>query len=156
MTIELVDSEFYDYDEEDYFEFENWGIMEDESVEVEGGLTGDEPVGTWPNGGVAECLERNEDEVCNELRYTHARAENGIYEEIIDTYGAQFGYRTWKQKDNLKWLFSFNDIHDEHNVHEGGFSETLDQDFWNDYSDDKSGGTLEGEWTDGTDITCIG
>jgi hypothetical protein len=163
IRIEEVETSFYDDGEEDYVEFENWGIMDDTRPSyqqdwpaVEGGLAGEDPVGVWPNGGEAECLKKNKQGKCRKLKYTHARGENGIYEQVVDTYGAQFGFREWKQKDNAYWFFSFNEDPELHNVHEGGFTKSEDQDYWDDYSDDQSGGTLEGEWTDGTIIECIG
>ena len=69
---------------------------------------------------------------------------------------ADYGWRSWKQTGNIFWYFSFNEDAASHNVHEGGFTKSEDQDYFDDYSDDKSGGTLEGEWTDGTVIECIG
>ena len=116
IRIEEVETSFYDYGEEDYVEFENWGIMDDTRPSwrqqwpaVEGGLSGENPVGIWPNGGEAECLYEFEQGKCIVLKYTHARGENGIYEEMKDTYGAQFGFREWKQKDNVYWFFKFNE-----------------------------------------------
>ena len=163
VTMEVVDSDFYDYGEEDYVTLENWGIMDAAGPRwqrgrpvVEGGWTGEDPVGDWPNGGEAKCLKKGENGLCEVLEYTHARGENGIYEELTDVYMADSGWRSWKQTGNIFWYFSFNEDAASHNVHEGGFTKSEDQDYFDDYSDDKSGGTLEGEWTDGTVIECIG
>jgi len=161
VTMEVIDSEFYDEAEEDYVTMENWGIMDRsqrfewqrERPVIEGSISGEDPVGDWPNGGEAECLKTNKKGICKKLRYTHARGENGIYEQLV---GGSNGWKSWKQAGNIFWFFSFNDEHEEHNVHEGGFTEWEDQDYFEDYSDDKSGGTLEGEWTDGTVINCVG
>ena len=162
VTMEIVENEFYDYGEEDYVTLENWGII-DVSIRnpwaqtvVEGGLEGEDPVGDWPNGGVVECLKRKKSGECKKLKYTHARAENGVYNQLAGNYGSDFGWRSWKKSGTVFWYFSFNEEAASHNVHEGGFTKTEDQDYFDDYSDDKSGGTLEGEWTDGTVIECIG
>lgn len=162
IRMEQVETTYYDYGEEDYVDFENWGIVDDDNEKpwqkyaIEGGLVADSPIGIWPNGGEAKCLKKNKKGKCRKVEYTHARGENGIYVELKDTYGAQFGFRSWKQLNNTYWIFKFNKDHVEFNVQEGGFSKTEDQDYWDDYSYGKSGGTLEGEWTDGTTIDCIG
>ena len=163
ITIEVIDSDIYDEEEEDYVIFENWGIM-DASLPrwqrnfpvIEGGISGEDPVGNWPSGGEAKCLKQGDKGVCDVLQYTHAKGENGIYEEMKDFYGTEFGWRMWKQAGSVFWYFSFNEEADTYNVHEGGFKRSEEQDYLDDYSEGKSGGTLEGEWTDGTVIECVG
>jgi len=144
----------------DYEDFPNWGIMDDNRrygldwPAVEGGWQGDSPVGDWPNGGKATCIKYNKKKtVCRKFRYEHEPGVNGIYDKL--TGSDDMGWQSWKQRDNFQWVFSFNEYHEEQNVHEGGFSRYSFSDYFDDYSDDKSGGQLEGTWTDGTSIECI-
>ena len=113
-------------------------------------------MGDWPNGGKATCIKYNKKgTVCKKLRYKHEPGVNGIYDKQTNIFGADFGWQSWKQRDNFQWVFKFNEDHEEHNVHEGGFSKYDFSDYFEDYSGDKSGGQLEGTWTDGTTIECI-
>merc|ERR1711890_74299 len=106
---------------------------------IQGGLESDWPMGKWPNGGEATCIKWNKKKtVCQKIQYSHQPGVNGIYDQL-ETDSTE--WRDWRQRDNFEWFFSFRE--DVPGGYEGGFTKRLDQDYFDDYSDDKSGGVLE-------------
>merc|ERR1712173_427576 len=141
----------------DYEDFPNWGIMDDNMNQyypiIEGGIQGPSPAGDWPNGGAATCIKYNKKgTVCRKIRYDHEPGMNGIYDKQTNVYDADMGYQQWKQRDNFYWVFKFNKEHEEnkdpeaYNDPEGGFIRYPLGICFDDVSDDKSGGKLEGTW----------
>merc|ERR1711890_168471 len=122
-----------------YFEVPSWDIEEKKGMGIQGGLESDWPMGKWPNGGEATCIKWNKKKtVCQRIQYSHQPGVNGIYDQL-ETDSTE--WRDWRQRDNFEWFFSFRE--DVPGGYEGGFTKRLDQDYFDDYSDDKSGGVLE-------------